>query len=69
LEREPLAPPGQPGPQSLESTLMARQAANVCVREGTLLEAALPGRDSGHGGAVRPLHRSRADATVVRQVL
>jgi len=25
--------PGQPGPQSLESAFMARQAADVCVRD------------------------------------
>jgi hypothetical protein len=38
-----LALPGQPHPQSLESAHMARQAANVSVREGALVEAALPG--------------------------
>src|ERR1035437_456213 len=68
FEWKPLALPGQPGPQSLESALMARQTANIGVREGALVEAALPGWNCRHRSAVRASHRAGTDTPVVRKV-
>ena len=43
FERKPQAFPGEASPQSLEPAHMARQATNIGVREGALVEAAFPG--------------------------
>jgi hypothetical protein len=68
FEWEATAPSGTAAPQSIESTIMARQTANIGVREGALVEAALPGWNRRNRRTVRASHGASANASIIREI-
>jgi hypothetical protein len=65
---ELLALASQTTPQPIESAIMARQAANVGVREGAFVEAALPGWNRRTRRTVRASHGAGAYAPIIREI-
>jgi len=58
----------QAAPKPLEAALVAREATNIGVGKGTLVEAPLPAGYGRDGCALWPPHRSCADGAAVREI-
>src|SRR5258708_7981889 len=54
-------------PQSFKPSRVASQATDVGVGERAFVEAALPIGNALHGGSIGMAHRSKANASIIRQ--